>query len=953
MQSLRRVLIAACLFLAWVPAAFAGQVFGPTPETVALYEFNEFTDLPDGTALPEGAIVPDLSGLGHDATVDLNGPGDLVVGPGDTLFDDGVGANRECQRQGFGNNNPKIVVNEDDDAFEMQSTDDFSIELYVNREIVDGGANWGILAGTWHSRNLLDDTAGDPDNNGAWYGYGLIRNDVVGNPGAGGEWSWVFSPVVDGIPRIGFGQAPEQNMPFFAIPEGRHYVVASINRVDQTVTAYVDGAQVSQRTVDENWSFTTPDGYEHARFMMFTGEDDPTRGQYRGAPAGTHLDAVRVQRKAVTADEVTEAWDSIQSGATTPPLADSIKASVLASASKVIPTQCVKLSGETSRAGPGKTITKYEWKVADGPFEEGGATKEVSFDTPNDVGHEVQLRITNSAAETAIARAKIKVALAPIAAKIAVSLNGQPIAGNPLIIPRGSVLTLDGSASGSKVPFNALLCPIVDGLPVPPLPVTSFRWDLDGKLITAEDTRPTFDTPAYNTLGEFPINLQVRDGSNQVATASLKVKVVDAGRKSQVFGNTDDTLVHFEFNGLSELDDGLPLANGLEIEDLSPNKLNAVVEGNDTGDLTIGPGSSIYDTPVGESREIRRTIFAQNQPRLAINDDADAFEMTELDDFSVELFVDRETVTGSANWGILAGTWHSRNLLDDAAGPGEENGAWYGFGLIRNDKDANPPSEWAWVLSPVVAGVPRIGFAQAPEQQLQPFFDIPEGRHYVVMSVDRVAATAVGYVDGVEVCRRDVPADWTFQTPDGYEHARFLMFAGEDDPTVGQYRGSPAGTHLDAVRVQRAALQADVVIANWEKICTGDGTGPDVAVETSCTNAADDDGDGKIDCADTDCAGNAACLGTNFHRGDADDNGVLQLTDAIRILGFLFLGGQEPTCLDAADADDNGVLQLTDAIRILGFLFLGGPPPAAPGPPPDACGIDAAKDLGCVSYTKC
>ncbi|MBI4603751.1 MAG: hypothetical protein HY721_17490 [Planctomycetes bacterium] len=92
-----------------------------------------------------------------------------------------------------------------------------------------------------------------------------------------------------------------------------------------------------------------------------------------------------------------------------------------------------------------------------------------------------------------------------------------------------------------------------------------------------------------------------------------------------------------------------------------------------------------------------------------------------------------------------------------------------------------------------------------------------------------------------------------------------------------------------------------------------------------------------------------------FHRGDADQNGQLQLTDAIRILGFLFLGGPAPDCLDAADADDNGQLQLTDAIRILGFLFLGGVPPATPGPPPDPCGPDTAgaDELGCTAYVGC
>ncbi|MBI4606688.1 MAG: hypothetical protein HY721_32390 [Planctomycetes bacterium] len=93
-----------------------------------------------------------------------------------------------------------------------------------------------------------------------------------------------------------------------------------------------------------------------------------------------------------------------------------------------------------------------------------------------------------------------------------------------------------------------------------------------------------------------------------------------------------------------------------------------------------------------------------------------------------------------------------------------------------------------------------------------------------------------------------------------------------------------------------------------------------------------------------------------FHRGDADDNGKLELTDAIRILGFLFLGGVAPICFDAGDADDNGQLQLTDAIRILGFLFLGAAPPASPGPPTEPCGPDAAledPDILCIEYTSC
>jgi PKD repeat protein len=101
--------------------------------------------------------------------------------------------------------------------------------------------------------------------------------------------------------------------------------------------------------------------------------------------------------------------------------------------------------------------------------------------------------------------------------------------------------------------------------------------------------------------------------------------------------------------------------------------------------------------------------------------------------------------------------------------------------------------------------------------------------------------------------------------------------------------------------------------------------------------------------------GDIGPIGALFHRGDSDDNGQLQLTDAVRILGYLFLGQAAPTCLEAADSDNNGQLQLTDAVRILGYLFLGQAAPAPPGPPPAQCGPDppGTRDLGCAAYTHC
>jgi hypothetical protein len=110
----------------------------------------------------------------------------------------------------------------------------------------------------------------------------------------------------------------------------------------------------------------------------------------------------------------------------------------------------------------------------------------------------------------------------------------------------------------------------------------------------------------------------------------------------------------------------------------------------------------------------------------------------------------------------------------------------------------------------------------------------------------------------------------------------------------------------------------------------------------------DGDGDGIVD----------ACAGRLFNRGDPDASGRADITDAIRLLGYLFLGEEAPACLEAADVDNSGAVEITDPLALLGYLFNGGPAPAAPGPPPGACGddpdpVEAEGDLGCEGYGAC
>jgi hypothetical protein len=65
-------------------------------------------------------------------------------------------------------------------------------------------------------------------------------------------------------------------------------------------------------------------------------------------------------------------------------------------------------------------------------------------------------------------------------------------------------------------------------------------------------------------------------------------------------------------------------------------------------------------------------------------------------------------------------------------------------------------------------------------------------------------------------------------------------------------------------------------------------------------------------------------------RGDVDGNGRQDVTDAVRILAFLFRGSSPPSCLAAADVNTDATVDVSDGIALLVFLFLDGEVPAFP-----------------------
>jgi hypothetical protein len=97
--------------------------------------------------------------------------------------------------------------------------------------------------------------------------------------------------------------------------------------------------------------------------------------------------------------------------------------------------------------------------------------------------------------------------------------------------------------------------------------------------------------------------------------------------------------------------------------------------------------------------------------------------------------------------------------------------------------------------------------------------------------------------------------------------------------------------------------------------------------------------------------GTTGCA-SSFRRGDSNQDGGVDLSDAVFLLGTLFLGRGTPACDDASDSNDDGLVNISDAIMTLSALFLG----QGPLPPPGMtdCGVDPTEDaLGCEAVSPC
>jgi len=133
-------------------------------------------------------------------------------------------------------------------------------------------------------------------------------------------------------------------------------------------------------------------------------------------------------------------------------------------------------------------------------------------------------------------------------------------------------------------------------------------------------------------------------------------------------------------------------------------------------------------------------------------------------------------------------------------------------------------------------------------------------------------------------------------------------------------------------------LEEPILSATVRSIIPGDCNGNGILddIEIAVGLLVDANGDGVPDICGS---GNPS-----FIRGDANGDQIYDIGDTIFSLAYIFQGGQDPACFEAADSNSDAALDVGDVIFSLGALFGSGQLPADPYP---NCGMSQFNPLGC------
>jgi hypothetical protein len=62
---------------------------------------------------------------------------------------------------------------------------------------------------------------------------------------------------------------------------------------------------------------------------------------------------------------------------------------------------------------------------------------------------------------------------------------------------------------------------------------------------------------------------------------------------------------------------------------------------------------------------------------------------------------------------------------------------------------------------------------------------------------------------------------------------------------------------------------------------------------------------------------------------NGDPNNLVNVSDVIFLINYLFRGGAVPPCMEEANANGDSKVTVRDVVYLFNYLFKGGPPPVS------------------------
>jgi hypothetical protein len=180
--------------------------------------------------------------------------------------------------------------------------------------------------------------------------------------------------------------------------------------------------------------------------------------------------------------------------------------------------------------------------------------------------------------------------------------------------------------------------------------------------------------------------------------------------------------------------------------------------------------------------------------------------------------------------------------------------------------------------------------------------------HFVAISVTR-ASTVSFTVDSTEEIR-------PVGIPGNLDNTANLQIGGNIFTSTYRFMGG-----IDEVALYKEALSSEDIQHHYHNGLSehgyGDGVGDvcDNCPDTYNPDQKDSDHDGIGDACEIVC-------------GDANNNGVIDVSDVVYLINYLFIHGPAPVPqLCAGDTSGDGSVDVSDVVYLINYLFIHGPAP--------------------------